>query len=144
MPYRHIWSTCRIVNMPYRHIWSTCRIVNFEGVWPRSNPFFWFKHPERNEFPLRVLTIRAAAYLGDVRGDADVFPLWITYIHEGKEDYMSLNPGSPVARELMNQLKKWARKLGPGQQKLAADIGEVGSLVDLASEFIDILMAPKN
>ena len=109
-------------------------------MWPKAYPFFWFERPEKNDFLLQVLTIRAAAYLLDIRGDFDVFPLWITYIREGQDDYMSLNPGSPVARELIRQLKSWAKKLGSEQKELKADIGEVESLVDLAFEFIDLLM----
>ena len=122
--------------MPYKQIW----VLNFEGVWPKADPFFWFERPEKNDFPLRVLTIRAAAYLGDVRGDFDVFPLKITFLRNRQEELTSLNPGSPVARELIRQLKTWAKNLVSEQKELKADIGEVRSLVDLASEFIDLLM----
>ena len=90
--------------------------------------------------PFRVLTICTAAYLGDVRGDFDVFPLTITFLRNRQEELTSLNPGSPVARELIRQLKTWAKNLGSEQKELKADIGEVRSLVDLASEFIDLLM----
>ena len=116
--------------MPYQNIW----LLNLEGVWPEADPFFWFIQPQKKEFPVRVLNIRAAARLGDKKYEVDVFPLWITFFRDGQEDVAALNPGSPVAQDLMGQLRKWAKKLGSSQKELAGDIGEVGSLVDLASE----------